>query len=407
MQYTAVADVRIGSKDLLQTPGVHDGVEVHVGVPLRVQQPSGVDHAAGPITVHPEGVLARIQLDALAKAAEDYYRTVFCGPGARLFDIRNVGSVKIEGGAYPRQPKAYMLPLVDEPNISTREGAPDTPVDERQNILSSSLWGASTVRPQTADQTIAAIGPIAFSAYSLFRGEPAIYPGHVAKIARFSKFSVPDTLQLESYMFRGFRSRGAHFLSLPEYDLTKKNHSCLSIMQHYGAPTRLLDWSRSAWIALYFACQSDLSQPGVVYGFDTNALDAHLPAAGFNQNSTGAFGNAWHSQRAVDWLGMADAGKIFMWFGPQVVDDRMANQQAQFTVSNPADEDHAAVIGRVVPSDRRWAIVIPAAIKPALMDLLRSMNITSARLFPGKDGIGRHLTDILQFRLVEPFPNDY
>ena len=36
----------------------------------------------------------------------------------------------------------------------------------------------------------------------------------------------------------------------------------LCVMQHYRAPTRLLDWSENLLVALYFAVSADLDQDG-------------------------------------------------------------------------------------------------------------------------------------------------
>ena len=62
-----------------------------------------------------------------------------------------------------------------------------------------------------------------------------------------------DELQaLEREMFAEFRSRSRSLLT-PDISSDSSDWERMFVMQHYGIPTRLLDWSENAFYALYFA----------------------------------------------------------------------------------------------------------------------------------------------------------
>lgn len=132
----------------------------------------------------------------------------------------------------------------------------------------------------------------------LFRGQRGDWP-LLPSIARRWSGSLPELLQVEQRMMHEFRQASPYLLpSKPDNEW-----DWLSIAQHYGLATRLLDWTSNPLIALFFALEgTSSSAPAIVWIYEPKANrivgeDEKLSGSPYDQTATRIFVPVQHSLR--------------------------------------------------------------------------------------------------------------
>lgn len=171
-------------------------------------------------------------------------------------------------------------------------------------------------------------------------------------------------------------------------------------MQHYSAPTRLLDWSGSPWVALYFACKDLYNTDAKVWlcdvtkmsriGSNNISLEIEKILEFATDEEKKEVNSMSHSEKFAELMFSDKTSEIIDLLNHSVSDERIESQQAKFTIStNPqiAQEYYLKENGLISE------YIIPKELKVELMRLLITMNISAKTLFPGLDGLGRFIDE--------------
>ncbi len=167
------------------------------------------------------------------------------------------------------------------------------------------------------------------------------------------------------------------------------------LMQHYRAPTRILDWTVSPYVAAYFAAESYSDRPGAVWAIHVPPLQKVIKklieAGGIEIE---------HRKTFLD----PPAQDILLARDYHTKTDRMVAQQGAFTVCTNVLADHAKVLDEVMPENLEpggfQKYTFPPDQKPLMLHELSKMNITAASLFPGVDGLGRSIDELVRLGML-------
>jgi len=168
----------------------------------------------------------------------------------------------------------------------------------------------------------------------------------------------------------------------------------LALAQHYGLATRLLDWSESPLVALFFAVEGEDTKPGALYAF-------HKPQDSINPEKhkfwdVGATMNCFNLPEDFDPETMGIGKSEIALYRPRPLDRRMLQQRAVFTYhSRPLE----AVVRFQEKSGHRWSAEIErfgtdlmefevdGVWKRPIRDELKMLGIDRETLFPDLDGL--------------------
>lgn len=237
----------------------------------------------------------------------------------------------------------------------------------------------------------------------------------------------------ESEMLADFKWRYPLYekYNIPELE---DNVEWLTLMQHYGCATRLLDFTRSIFVALFMALDNSFTDSSCIWALNKNIFTSKTFEIYRKEQNMKSPSSVPHSlleqysrdkaNKLIGVIPINDIEKELLIINPKYCNERISIQQGLFIMPtdirvsfddcltsfikncNPAPEEVKVKSKDLLDySYDRWGanaqndilffkFEIPNNFKFKLTQLLNQMNITSETLYPGLVGMAKSLNSL-------------
>nr|WP_314860780.1 FRG domain-containing protein [uncultured Undibacterium sp.] len=245
----------------------------------------------------------------------------------------------------------------------------------------------------------------------VFRGHKSdkyILESSLERYCNFCEYS-SYAQSIEDTMISDFKSRAHLYLSRDIIPDTKLGW--LSLMQHHGCPTRLIDFTTLPYVALFFAqdgfdssAGSDMCIWAISNKFlETESFNYLSEKAGLNVNYK-TF--ALNKDRFFDEIFDRGGHPIIISIEPKITNLRLESQSGLFLLSGSYDKKFNNYF---VPTEEKSTharkIVISSRIVNDVIRLLMDTGINNRRIYPGIDGVGKDIAAQLKIQLQDELKN--
>ena len=247
--------------------------------------------------------------------------------------------------------------------------------DELQHVIFKGAWDPNLMRYRTN---------------FIYRGlNDASVSGWVPKLNRYCGHK----LELEESLIRNFRK-----YAYAEMGTYNGFWTTITLGQHYGLPTRLLDWSYSPLVAAHFATE-DLDmydEDGAILCINFVKLKSQMPKKLrelLKKENSNSFTTEMLEKEVPDFdalKGMSDEPFV-LFYEPASITNRISGQYSLFSVVS----DPHTLLGELIPEDDEnfgYRIVIPKEVKLEIRDKLDYINISERTIYPGFAWICKWMT---------------
>ncbi|MCJ2368219.1 FRG domain-containing protein [Aeromonas dhakensis] len=235
-----------------------------------------------------------------------------------------------------------------------------------------------------------------FDGQLVFRGQREATWGLRTSLERDFNGLAPTFFEMQ--VVEKFQQRAPHYIKsgLKPSGLME----WLALMQHHGAPTRLLDWTFSPYVSAYFALANSTGE-SAVWAVDYSWLkmeSASIIAKSKTIKSDQAGGiitDTWFNKLNFLELIHNDEEKLIVPMIPKTLNERQIIQQGLFLFGSHKEysfEGNLLAYKDKGLKDHLFKFNLDCKLRRDALYDLRLMNITSATLFPGLDGLAQSIS---------------